>query len=199
MLFLNKSNTVRAVVAGLGNPGRQYEHTRHNMGFDTVDRIGKETGIAIDHLKFHAMYGTGKLGQEKIVLMKPLSYMNLSGGPVCELLHFYKVQPETGLIVVCDDIDLEPGRLRIRKGGSAGGHNGLKDIIARLGTDSFIRVRIGVGAKPPGWDLADYVLSSFNAADREIVDESIARAARAVGMILTDGVDAAMNEYNRRK
>ena len=187
------------MIAGLGNPGRQYEKTRHNMGFDTIDLLAKRHSVSMGNVKFNAMYGTGSFMGEKILLAKPLSYMNLSGGPIREILHYFKLDPVSQLIVICDDIDLEPGRLRIRMKGSAGGHNGLKDIITMLGTDSFTRVRIGVGAKPPGWDLADYVLSRFSDKEREAVDETIEEAARAVEKIISDGPEAAMNEFNRKK
>ena len=150
-------------------------------------------------VKFNAMYGKGIIGGEKAILMKPLSYMNLSGGPIQEMSGYFKIDPETELIVIYDDIDLEPGQLRIRKKGSAGGHNGIKDIIRRLGTEKFIRIRVGVGAKPKDWDLADFVLGHFSDSDRKLVDEGINDAAEAVEMILSEGVDAAMNKYNRKK
>ena len=187
------------IIAGLGNPGRQYEGTRHNMGFDVIDELIDRSRIPSAGVKFHALYGKGVIGGQQVILMKPLSYMNLSGGPVSEMVHYFKADPERELIVICDDIDLEPGRLRIRKSGSAGGHNGLKDIIARLGTDGFTRIRLGVGHKPADWDLADHVLSRFDAVSRRQVDETILRAADAVEMILSRGTDAAMNEFNRKR
>ena len=186
------------IIAGLGNPGRTYEATRHNMGFDTIDELIDRNRIPGSGVRFNALYGKGMIGGQKVLLMKPLSYMNLSGGPVRQMVDYYHADPKEQLIVICDDIDLEPGRLRIRKSGSAGGHNGLKDIISRLGTQDFIRVRIGVGAKPPGWDLADHVLSRFSPGERKTVDEAIQKAADAVEMILTEGADAAMNHYNRK-
>ena len=187
------------LIAGLGNPGKQYEATRHNMGFDTVDCLVEKHNIPQGGVKFNAMYGKGIIGGEKAILMKPLSYMNLSGGPIQEMSGYFKIDPETELIVIYDDIDLEPGQLRIRKKGSAGGHNGIKDIIRRLGTEKFIRIRVGVGAKPKDWDLADFVLGHFSDSDRKLVDEGINDAAEAVEMILSEGVDAAMNKYNRKK
>ena len=187
------------LVVGLGNPGKQYEATRHNMGFDTIDVLVERHKIPQGGVKFNAMYGKGIIGGEKAILMKPLSYMNLSGGPIQEMSGYFKIDPETELIVIYDDIDLEPGQLRIRKKGSAGGHNGIKDIIRRLGTEKFIRIRVGVGAKPKDWDLADFVLGHFSDSDRELVDEGINDAAEAVEMILSEGVDAAMNKYNRKK
>ena len=145
------------LVVGLGNPGKQYEATRHNMGFDTVDRLVEDYNVPQGGVKFNAMYGKTMIGGEKVILMKPLSFMNLSGGPVREMANYFKIDPESELIVIYDDIDLEPGQLRIRKQGSAGGHNGIKDIIRQLGTEKFLRIKVGVGAKPKGWDLADHV------------------------------------------
>lgn len=187
------------LIVGLGNPGRQYEATRHNMGFDTVDCLIERHNVPQGGVKFNAMYGKGIIGGDKAILMKPLSFMNLSGGPVRDMVNFFKIDPEKELIVISDDIDLEPGQLRIRKQGSAGGHNGLKDIIQKLGTQNFVRIKIGVGAKPQGWDLADHVLSRFPDSERKLVDEAIREAADAVEKIIAQGPDAAMNEYNRKK
>lgn len=187
------------LIAGLGNPGRQYEKTRHNMGFDVIDELIETNRVPQTGVKFDAMYGKGMIGVQKAILMKPLSYMNLSGGPIRSMADYFKIDAEAELVVVYDDIDLEPGQIRIRKQGSAGGHNGMKDIIAKLGTQKFVRVKVGVGAKPKGWDLADYVLGRFSDSDRKMVDESIVRAAKAVEMILNEGADAAMNEYNRKQ
>lgn len=184
------------IIVGLGNPGTKYEGTRHNMGFDVIDRVIEEYHIPQSGTKFHSMYGIGTIENEKCVIAKPLTYMNLSGTAVKELCDFYKVDPETNLIVISDDIDTQPGHIRIRKKGSAGGQNGLKDIIAKLGTQNFTRIRIGTGAKPEGWDLADWVLSRFSQEDRDLVDSAIVRASEAIGVILSDGVDMAMNRYN---
>lgn len=186
------------LIVGLGNPGRQYEGTRHNMGFDTIDYLIEKHRIPQGGVKFNAMYGKGIIGGERVILMKPLSFMNLSGTPVREMANYFKIDPETEMIVIYDDIDLEPGQLRIRKQGSAGGHNGIKDIIRQLGTQKFLRVKVGVGAKPRGWDLADHVLSRFPDSERKLVDESIKRAGDAVEMMISDGTDAAMNEYNKK-
>ena len=186
------------LIAGLGNPGKQYEATRHNMGFDTVDCLVEKHNIPQGGVKFNAMYGKGIIGGEKAILMKPLSYMNLSGGPIQEMSGYFKIDPETELIVIYDDIDLEPGQLRIRKKGSAGGHNGIKDLIKQLGTQKFVRIKVGVGAKPQGWDLADHVLGRFDTQQRKLVDEAQERAAKAVEMILSKGTDAAMNEFNKK-
>lgn len=144
------------------------------------------------------MYGKGRIGGQPVILMKPLSYMNLSGGPIREMANYFKINPETEMIVIYDDIDLDPGQLRIRKKGSAGGHNGIKHIIQQLGTQNFVRIKVGVGAKPKGWDLADYVLGRFDKDDRVLVEEAQERACKAVELILTDSVDAAMNEYNKK-
>ena len=186
------------LVVGLGNPGRQYEATRHNMGFDTVDYLVEESKVPQGGVKVNAMYGKTVIGGEKVILMKPLSFMNLSGGPVRDMVNYFKIDPETELIVIYDDIDLDPGQLRIRKQGSAGGHNGIKDIIRQLGTEKFLRIKVGVGAKPKGWDLADYVLGRFSTEDRKIVDEAIAKAGKAVDIMISQGPDAAMNEFNKK-
>ena len=186
------------LIVGLGNPGRQYEATRHNMGFDVIDKLVEEYRIPQGGVKFNAMYGKGIIGGQQALLMKPLSYMNLSGGPVRDMVNYFKIDPETEMIVIYDDIDTEPGNLRIRKQGSAGGHNGIKDLIKQLGTQKFTRIKVGVGAKPQGWDLADYVLGRFDSKSRELVEDAQERACKAVEMILSDGPDAAMNEFNRK-
>ena len=186
------------LIVGLGNPGRQYEATRHNMGFDVIDKLVEEYNVPQSGVKFNAMYGKGRIEGQPVILMKPLSYMNLSGGPVRDMANYFKIDPETEMIVIYDDIDLEPGQLRIRKQGSAGGHNGIKDIIRQLGTEKFLRIKVGVGAKPKGWDLADHVLGRFSTEDRKFVDEAIEKAAKAVDIMISQGVDAAMNEYNRK-
>lgn len=186
------------LIVGLGNPGRQYEGTRHNMGFDVIDKLVEEYHIPQAGVKFNAMYGKGNIGGRSVLLMKPLSYMNLSGGPVRDMANYFKIDPETEMIVIYDDIDLAPGQLRIRKKGSAGGHNGMKDIIKQLGTQNFVRVKVGVGAKPEGWDLADHVLGRFSTQERDLVEESQERACKAVELILADSPDAAMNEFNKK-
>ena len=186
------------LIVGLGNPGRQYEATRHNMGFDVIDKLVEEYQIPQGGVKFNAMYGKGIIGGQPALLMKPLSYMNLSGGPVREMANYFKIDPETEMIVVYDDIDLDPGQLRIRKKGSAGGHNGIKHIIQQLGTQTFVRIKVGVGAKPKGWDLADHVLGRFGSNERKLVEEAQERACKAVEMILADSVDAAMNQFNKK-
>lgn len=186
------------LIAGLGNPGRQYEKTRHNMGFDTIDELIDRHRIPQGGIAHKAMYGKGMIAGEKVLAVKPLTYMNLSGESLREWVNYYKLDPETEMIVIYDDIDLEPGQIRIRKKGSAGGHNGIKNIIAQLGTQNFYRIKVGVGAKPKGWDLADYVLGRFSSDERIAVDKAICDAADAVEMILRDGIESAMNHYNRK-
>ena len=186
------------LVVGLGNPGKQYEATRHNMGFDTIDVLVERHKIPQGGVKFNAMYGSGFIGGEKVIFMKPLSFMNLSGGPVQEMAAYFKIDPESELIIIQDDIDLEPGQLRIRKKGSAGGHNGIKHIIQQLGTQTFVRIKVGVGAKPKGWDLADHVLGRCGSNERKLVEEAQERACKAVEMILANSVDAAMNQFNKK-
>ena len=184
------------IIAGLGNPGREYENTRHNVGFCVLEKLAAEENISVLEKRHRAIIGKGMVSGQKCILAKPQTYMNLSGESIRELVNFYKVDEEAELIVISDDISLEPGQIRIRKKGSAGGHNGLKNIIAVLGHDTFIRVKMGVGEKPAGWDLADYVLGRFSAKDRESVDEAAGRAADAIRMIIAEGPDAAMNRYN---
>lgn len=184
------------IIVGLGNPGRQYQNTRHNIGFDVIDRIAGKNNITIGEKKHKALIGKGFVGGQKAVLVKPQTYMNLSGESVREVIDFYKIDEESELIVVSDDISLDLGQIRIRKKGSAGGHNGLKNIILHLGHDAFQRVKMGVGEKPEGYDLADYVLGHFSKEEREIMDESVRRAADAVEMMIAEGTDAAMNQYN---
>ena len=186
------------IVVGLGNPTKKYEHTRHNVGFDVIDFLAEQYNISMSAAKFKGICGVGMIEGIKVLLLKPQTFMNLSGNCVGEAVDFYKPDMATELIVVYDDIDLAPGNLRIRKKGSAGGHNGMKDIIAHLGTQEFLRVRVGVGAKPEGWDLADHVLSRFSSDERELVEEAIRSGADAVKMMVQGQVDAAMNQYNKK-
>ena len=186
------------VIAGLGNPGREYEGTRHNVGFMTLDALADKYNIDVREKAFKGLIGKGMIEGNKVILVKPQTYMNLSGESVRELGNYYKVDPESELIVVYDDISLAPGQIRIRKKGSAGGHNGIKNIIANLGTDHFMRVKVGVGEKPKNWDLADYVLSPFTKDERPLVNLAIEHAAKAIEQMLNGDVDAAMNEYNRK-
>ena len=187
------------LIAGLGNPTKKYEKTRHNIGFDVMDALAEKYDINMNIKKEKAVCGNGYIGGQKVILAKPQTFMNLSGDSVAALLRFYKLDPEEDLIVVYDDISLEPGNLRIRKKGSAGGHNGMKDIIARTGTDQFARVKVGVGEKPAGWDLADYVLSRFSQAERELVEEAIGHAVDVVALMVQGRTDEAMNLYNRKR
>lgn len=186
------------IIAGLGNPTKTYEGTRHNIGFEVIDRLAQQYSIDVGMKKNKALCGTGYIEGQKVILAKPQTYMNLSGEAVRELAAYYKVESEN-VIIVYDDISLDPGNLRIRAKGSAGGHNGIKNIIAQLGTQEFPRVKVGVGEKPKGWDLADYVLSRFDAADRKIMDDAVKDAADAVAAIIHEGIDTAMNRYNMKK
>ena len=187
------------VIVGLGNPGKKYDNTRHNIGFEALDYIADKEGISINTGKHKALIGTGYMGGEKVLLVKPQTFMNLSGESVAELLHYYKIDPEEELLVIFDDISLAPGNIRIRKKGSAGGHNGIKNIIAMTGTENFKRIKVGVGEKPAGWDLADHVLGHFDAADRVEVEKAIGHAVEAAEMMITGETDAAMNRYNVKK
>ena len=186
------------LIVGLGNPGRQYEATRHNMGFDVIDKLVEEYQVPQAGVKFNAMYGKGRIGGQPVILMKPLSYMNLSGGPIREMANYFKINPETEMIVIYDDIDLDPGQLRIRKKGSAGGHNGIKHIIQQLGTQNFVRIKVGVGAKPKGWDLADYVLGRFPGEEEPVIREALEKTTKACCEIITADVTSAMNKYNNK-
>lgn len=185
------------IIAGLGNPGSEYENTRHNVGFHVIDCLAEKMGVSVTEKKHKALCGKGVLGGQKVLLLKPQTYMNSSGESLRDAADFYKVPPEN-IIVVSDDVDLPQGQLRVRLHGSAGGHNGLKSIIAQLGSDQFRRVRVGIGGKPEGWDLADWVLGKLKGHDAEVMEEAYRNAADAVTMILTDGGDAAMNRFNRK-
>lgn len=186
------------IIVGLGNPGNDYKNTRHNIGFDVIDVIADKENIQVTEKKHKALIGKGVIAGQKVILAKPQTYMNLSGESVRSILDFYKVDETNELIVISDDISLMPGQIRIRKRGSAGGHNGLKNIILHLGHDSFARIRMGIGKKPEGYDLADYVLGHFDKTERDIMDDAAKEAAAAIGMILTKGADAAMNHYNKK-
>lgn len=186
------------IIAGLGNPTRQYEGTRHNVGFETVDRIAAECGISVENKKHKALYGMGFIGGEKVLLAKPQTYMNLSGESIRALSDYYHVEPEH-IIIIYDDISLDVGQLRIREKGSAGGHNGIKSIIAHLGTQVFPRIKVGVGGKPTDWELADYVLSRYSLADRRVIDEAQKDAVEAVKLMVSGDIRTAMNRYNTKK
>ena len=171
------------LIVGLGNPGRQYEHTRHNAGFDVMDALAEKYNISISESGHKALFGKGMIG----------------GQSVAELLHYYKIDPEEELLVIFDDISLAPGNIRIRKKGSAGGHNGIKNIIAMTGTENFKRIKVGVGEKPAGWDLADHVLGRMSEEDRAAFEEAVKESVKAAEMILEDEIDQAMNDFNRKK
>lgn len=187
------------IIAGLGNPTSQYEGTRHNIGFDVMDALAEKYNISISEKKHKALCGKGVIEGEKVLLVKPQTYMNLSGESIAEILNYYKLDAEEDFLVVFDDISLAPGNIRIRKKGSAGGHNGIKNIIAMTGTQNFKRIKVGVGEKPKGWDLADYVLGRFSDEDRKKVNDAIEDAISAVSMILRGETDQAMNCYNAKK
>ena len=186
------------IIAGLGNPTLQYRGTRHNVGFDVIDTLADKYNIAVETRKSRALIGKGIIAGQKVLLVKPQTYMNLSGESIGELVSYYKVDEEQELMVIYDDVSLDVGQLRIRRKGSAGGHNGIKDIIRHLGTDVFPRIKIGVGEKPKGYDLADYVLGHFSREEREMMEEGYQKAAEAVEMILAGELDEAMNVFNRK-
>ena len=186
------------IIAGLGNPTLQYEGTRHNAGFDVIDTLAGKYNISVDGRKNRALIGKGIIEGKKVILAKPQTYMNLSGESLGGLVDYYKVDEESEFLVVYDDISLDDGQLRIRKKGSAGGHNGMKNIISHLGTEVFPRIKVGVGEKPKKYDLADYVLSRFSKEERAIMEEGYQKAVEAVEMILRGEMDEAMNKFNRK-
>lgn len=195
-MFFKKSGGVDWLLVCLGNPGDKYENTRHNVGFMVADEIGERLRVPIQKLKYKALTNTVTLGGQKVLVMKPVTYMNLSGEAVRQAVDFYKVAPDH-VLVVSDDTSLAVGKLRIRKGGSAGGHNGLKNIIQHLGTDQFSRLRLGVGEKPhPDYDLADWVLGKFQGEDKKQMDAAVKKAADAIECILSQGLDKGMNKFN---
>jgi PTH1 family peptidyl-tRNA hydrolase len=196
MWFGKKTGGVAWLLVCLGNPGDQYEGTRHNVGFQVADELGERARIPIQKLKFRALTNICTLGGEKVLIMKPVTYMNLSGEAVRQAADFYKVPPQR-VLVVSDDVSLPVGKLRVRSGGSAGGHNGLKSIISHLGSEDFPRVKLGVGEKPhPDYDLAEWVLGRFTGEDKKTMEAAIKRAADAVECMIQDGVDKAMNRFN---
>ena len=186
------------IIAGLGNPGSRYEKTRHNCGFEAIDLLAERCGISLKDRKFKSLCGNGVIDGQKVLLMKPLTYMNLSGEAVQAAAAFYKIDPAKELIVLYDDISLEPGQLRVRAKGSAGGHNGIRSIIRMLGTEQFLRVKIGTGAKPADMDLADYVLGRIPLSERADMAEAFERASKAAADLVTQPLDRVMNEYNRK-
>lgn len=197
-MFFQKKTGGEFLVVGLGNPGSKYWNTRHNVGFAALDALAEQLHAKVDRVKFQALTGTATLEGQKLILLKPTTYMNLSGDAVQAAARFYKIPPER-ILVMFDDISLDPGRLRVRKNGSAGGHNGIKSIISRIGSQEFPRVKIGVGAKPhPDYDLADWVLSTFPYDQREFMDETYKRAAQAAVTVITQGPEAAANRFNSK-
>lgn len=183
------------LIVGLGNPTAQYANTRHNVGFDVVDQLAEQYQIPVDTFKHKGTYGKGKIEGETVILLKPMTFMNLSGESVIQVAHYFKILPQD-VIVVYDDINLDVGRLRIREKGSAGGHNGIKNIISCLGTDAFARIRVGVGMKPPKMDLADYVLSRFSPDERILVEQGYDNACKAMSLMVTNQMAKAMNDFN---
>lgn len=186
------------VIAGLGNPTKEYDKTRHNVGFSTIDVLADRYNIDVSERKHKALCGKGVIEGQKVLLVKPQTFMNLSGESLRAVTDYYKVSNEE-LIVIYDDISLPPGQLRIRLKGSAGGHNGIKNIIAQLGTQEFPRIKVGIGEKPPRMDLADYVLSHFSQGEQKLMDEAFKDAADAAVMMMTDGAERAMNHFNAKK
>ena len=192
----NRARSDMYIIVGLGNPTKEYKNTRHNIGFDVIDFIAEQNQIAVLEHKFKALIGKGYLDGQKVILAKPQTYMNLSGESIRAMVDYYKIDAESELIVIYDDVSLAVGQLRIRKKGSAGGHNGIKSILSHLGMDTFLRIKVGVGEKPKGYDLADYVLGHFSQAERKTMDESCKNSADAIKYMLKGSTDEAMNLYN---
>ena len=184
------------IIAGLGNPGLKYRKTRHNAGFDAIDVLAKRYGVSVKKIERGSLVAQCNIKGQKVLLAKPQTFMNNSGDSLAELVKFYKVDPTTELIVLSDDVTLDPGRIRIRKKGSAGGHNGLKSIIARCGTENFQRVRIGVGVVPAGGDMINHVLGRLKAPERKELEAALEHAADAVEIMVDGDVEAAMNRFN---
>ena len=187
------------IIAGLGNPTKEYDNTRHNIGFAAIDALADKYGISVSDMKNKALMGKGVINGNKVMLLKPLTYMNLSGEAIRAAVDYYKIDEKSELIVIYDDISLDPGQLRIRLKGSAGGHNGIKNIIAHLGTQEFPRIKVGVGNKPPRMDLADYVLGRFPKEERGLMEDAFKEAAEAVEVMIKEGAGIAMNRFNGHK
>lgn len=184
------------IIAGLGNPGKKYENTRHNIGFITIDSLASKHNITVDKLKFKALVGEGRISGQKVILVKPQTYMNLSGESIQEVMNFYKVDPEN-LIIIYDDIDLDLGTLRIRKSGSAGTHNGMRSVVQHINSTAFPRIRIGMGG--PKGDIVDFVIGGMSKAESEVLKETVDKAAEAIDCIIESGIDMSMNRYNTKK
>ncbi len=184
------------LIIGLGNPGKKYENTRHNVGFETIDYLSQKYNIRLSKIGFKAVYGEGEIEGMRVILLKPQTYMNLSGESVRDIISWYKI-PLDRCVVIYDDIDLELGKIRVRPKGSSGTHNGMKSIIYQLQAEDFPRVRVGIGRPPEKWDLADYVLSKFTKENREIIDQSIEKAAQAAILVAKSGPEKAMNSFNK--
>lgn len=183
------------LVVGLGNPEKEYENTRHNMGFNVINKIATDCGIKITQSKFNGIYSTEQIENNKVILLKPQTYMNLSGESIVKFKNFYKI-PDENIIVIYDDIDLEPGTIRIRKKGGPGTHNGMKSVVNRLQTENFIRIRVGIGKPIYKDDLINYVIGQISAEEKQLLEEGTNKAKDAVLSILRDGIDIAMNKYN---
>lgn len=184
------------LIAGLGNPGKEYEKTRHNVGFQVIDRLAEKYQINVSEKNHKAILGKGYIEGYKVILAKPQTYMNKSGESIRAICDYYKLDPETDVIIISDDISLAPGRIRIRKKGSAGGHNGLKNIILHCDTQNFSRIKVGVGEKPQGYDLADYVMGHFSKEDQMQMEEAYQKAIGAITLMVQDETDQAMNRFN---
>ena len=199
MFFKSKqsgNNSIEYIIVGLGNPGRQYEGTRHNAGFISLDYLADQLNVKVNRIKFKSTVGEATVAGHRCLLMKPSTFMNLSGQAVTEAMRFYKIPPEK-VIILCDDINLDVGKIRIRRKGSDGGQNGVKNIIYLSGSDEFPRIKVGIGKKPhPDYDLKDWVLSRFNDKDKQLLKETLPKIADAVGLIVCDDIDRAMNQYN---
>lgn len=184
-------------IVGLGNPGRQYEETKHNVGFHVIDKLAKKYDIEVNKFKNKAFVGDGTIKGKRVLLVKPQTYMNLSGESVREIVNFYKI-PQERFVVIFDDTSLPCGSVRIREKGSHGGHNGIRNIIDQMGTDEFNRIKVGIGEKPSGWDLADYVLAKFNPDDLPLMEQGIDKAVQGVELMLSRGIKEAANRVNQK-
>lgn len=190
-------NTEFFVIAGLGNPGREYAETKHNVGFLVIDRLAEKYNIKVEKFKNKALIGDGTICGKRVLLVKPQTFMNLSGESIREIVNFYKI-PQDRFVVIFDDTSLPEGQIRLREKGSHGGHNGIRNIIQQMGTDVFWRIKVGIGAKPNGWDLADYVLAKFDKDALPLMEDGMDKAVQAVELILSRGMQDAMNRMNQR-